>query len=873
MKKHLIAFLLLAVPLLFPASAQELKIKSFELNMQSAMAKTNPRRDNNGEECALVRVYVALQGATFAEYLIGDVVSPRPSEYWVYMPAGTRWIQVNHPDYLPFRYEFSERLQAGRTYDLYLLLPEKAAGPVAPEMNSQFLALTVTPTDAMVLVDDMPRSCVGGGLSLELAFGTHTYLVSAPMYHTQKGEFVISPSGTTQLQVDLKAAFGYVSISSAPESGAQVLVGGEVKGTTPCRLKLESGTYQVQVVKSGYIAYAQTVAVNDGQTTSVAASLKANFSQVSLVAPNREAEIWVSGKKYGVGIWSGRLDAGTYSVESRCEGYEPAKDVVTVEPATPRTYTLTEQVPIYGLLKATSTPMGATVKLDGKAIGKTPFMSNQILTGTHSLEIAAEGYLPHKETFTLARNGRKECAVTLNKKPLKRYQVGDLFDEEGKKGVVFQVDGTGYNGKIVALTDAPSEMTWADAKKYCSGLGHGWYLPEIEDLSKCYQNPGIVKYGGKALAGIYWSSTVSTTSGYARIFNIAIEISRNASCESSYKVRPIAGFGTVTGPDSSNPTSSWVNTAITEPSASASAPAPASVSSTALTIDNLFPISNITLGKTTIEEVKKMGHKVDEKSYSPHSVCSVDGIAFWDFDEDRIFERIHMTYFRPIPDRWQKLGFKWEQSIETWQNLFEKSGYTVTQETKYYSSLGKSIEITAVSKDSALKFELKFAYGHSPYSIDVDVTPAKSSRTATSTASRSSTTTVASTSVSTSSPTSTASSGYYVGQDIGVGYVFYVDKTGKHGLVVTKDYKQSLPGKVYNLGGFGGSAGYKWSLPSLNELYYIYDALKDHYVGGTYLAGANRGMNFKAVVFNKKHCYTTSVNDNYTYRILKVAEF
>ncbi len=34
MKKYLIAFLLLTVPLLFPTSAQELKIKSFELNMQ-----------------------------------------------------------------------------------------------------------------------------------------------------------------------------------------------------------------------------------------------------------------------------------------------------------------------------------------------------------------------------------------------------------------------------------------------------------------------------------------------------------------------------------------------------------------------------------------------------------------------------------------------------------------------------------------------------------------------------------------------------------------------------------------------------------------------------------------------------------------------
>lgn len=113
---------------------------------------------------------------------------------------------------------------------------------------------------------------------------------------------------------------------------------------------------------------------------------------------------------------------------------------------------------------------------------------------------------------------------------------------------------------------------------------------------------------------------------------------------------------------------------------------------------------------------------------------------------------------------------------------------------------------------------------------------------------------------------------YYVGQDLGVGYVFYVDKSGKHGLIVSKSYQRSSPGKVYGLN-FSRSPGYKWRLPTANELYYIYDELKEHYPVATYLGATNRNLNFTAVIFNKKKCYNGSVNDSYTYCILSVAEF
>lgn len=68
----------------------------------------------------------------------------------------------------------------------------------------------------------------------------------------------------------------------------------------------------------------------------------------------------------------------------------------------------------------------------------------------------------------------------------------------------------------VALKDAPKEMDWEDAKKYCDELDadcDGWHLPEKEELMLIYVNKDIInealkKHGGKPMKEEwYWSSS------------------------------------------------------------------------------------------------------------------------------------------------------------------------------------------------------------------------------------------------------------------------------------------------------------------------------------------------------------------------------
>ncbi len=141
--------------------------------------------------------------------------------------------------------------------------------------------------------------------------------------------------------------------------------------------------------------------------------------------------------------------------------------------------------------------------------------------------------------------------------PMRRYKVGDYYNENGKEGVVFEVDKTGLHGKIVGLKHGDS-IKWCSTTEYrknvltgatdrsdgmrnqrliehlagwrenypafawCAEQGKGWYLPAIGELETLVVNNAInkavnrtlVRHGGNGLFDreerydySYWSSS------------------------------------------------------------------------------------------------------------------------------------------------------------------------------------------------------------------------------------------------------------------------------------------------------------------------------------------------------------------------------
>lgn len=129
-----------------------------------------------------------------------------------------------------------------------------------------------------------------------------------------------------------------------------------------------------------------------------------------------------------------------------------------------------------------------------------------------------------------------------------------------------------------------------------------------------------------------------------------------------------------------------------------------------------FPLYGFTLGKSTVSNFKNKGYIV-KKTDSGAQHCSVRGVTFWDFDEDNVFEDVTMNADY-IPDRWvDNLDIDGRYSYNRLLANFKKLGFTIQVKkapvVKEYSGRKTlSADVTAISDNGRLKFNLKFDYGN-----------------------------------------------------------------------------------------------------------------------------------------------------------------
>ena len=106
--------------------AQTLNVKSFAVKANDITARTQPRQDINGNDCALVKVQLAAPNVFFEGNVIGDVAY-NTSEYHVYMANGSKRVTIKLEGYLPLEVIFEEfginKLESKTVYLLVLSIP------------------------------------------------------------------------------------------------------------------------------------------------------------------------------------------------------------------------------------------------------------------------------------------------------------------------------------------------------------------------------------------------------------------------------------------------------------------------------------------------------------------------------------------------------------------------------------------------------------------------------------------------------------------------------------------------------------------------------------------------------------------------------
>jgi len=258
------------------------------------------------------------------------------------------------------------------------------------------------------------------------------------MYHPEAGKFELKPdSGKLKITSKLKPAFGSISLSSTPESGATIVLDGvPLTQTTSCTLeKIKSGIHTITLSKPLYHEVTQTVEITDGKTIKLALNLAPAFGSIFLTStPESGASVTLDDVSMGklTPCTLEKVKSGNHIVGLRKEWYAPVKKQLFISDGDKTTLDVLMN-PLFGDVKITTIP-GADIFIDNAKIA-TGNYSNRMNEGIYTFEARKPKYTTDIQKIQIATGESK--TIVLSPRP----QLGVLEIESMPIDATITIDG------------------------------------------------------------------------------------------------------------------------------------------------------------------------------------------------------------------------------------------------------------------------------------------------------------------------------------------------------------------------------------------------------------------------------------------------
>ncbi|MDE7413691.1 MAG: PEGA domain-containing protein, partial [Muribaculaceae bacterium] len=351
--------LILLLGLTFSASSDPLKVERLAANPMDITARTANVRDLDKELCALVRVALPIEGCKFE----GNIVKADydVGEYLVFLAPGTKMFRIKCPGTVPVDVRFSQ-------------------------------------------VSDIE--------SLESGV-TYTLYLSGFEALTPKDNGKTADAGGNYLVLDITPKTGVsVKVDNTPQS----VDNGEVLTF----LNYGNHTYDIQA--EGFAPESGTVSIGKGDKSVIRLALRSTRATLKVTSETPETVIAINNKKVGTGNYSGQYIPGTYHLEAFKEGYRPFTQTIELGESETKALHIPALTPIYGALNVSYRPLDAQVVIDGKNVGTTPGVFNDILIGQHKISISKPGYATFTTTVNITEGEVASLTGTL-------HQGGEITQE------------------------------------------------------------------------------------------------------------------------------------------------------------------------------------------------------------------------------------------------------------------------------------------------------------------------------------------------------------------------------------------------------------------------------------------------------------
>lgn len=497
-------------------NGQNISVSSFKLIENDLTANTagTMERDQNGETAALIKVVTSETGFSFDGGMVGIVKTRQEvGEVWVYVPHGIKKMSIRHPQLGVLRdYYFPISVEKARTYEM-VITTGKVQTIVNQSLKKQFVIFSVSPHTATVEFNgEFLELDETGYAEIGVPYGTYSYRISCPDYHTTAGNLEIKDGGDKpEVTVNLTPNFGWLEVSATPDyHGAVVYVDGKKMGTVPFeKLQIKSGTHRLKIERELYKDYESEIEVKDGQVCSFEISeMVPNFANVELVV-DEKSEIWVDGELKGTGKWSGPLEIGDHRVETKQVSHVPSSETVRIFDAEPRVIQLKQPTPLYSSMEITSIPSRAKVFIDGVEVGVTPLVLNEVLIGTRELAFEKEGYDRHIKRVSVDYGVSSTVKAVLtdpSDEPLPVVAATPQSTQQVTEQQTVPIENSDKPEQVVAETEKKQGIMLqvkhpSDYKLFINSVPTGNFSGGQYDLGSLGTGTYDIKVAGKKYAG------------------------------------------------------------------------------------------------------------------------------------------------------------------------------------------------------------------------------------------------------------------------------------------------------------------------------------------------------------------------------------
>ncbi len=317
---------------------------------------------------------------------------------------------------------------------------------------------------------------------------------------------------------------GLVSISTPPVGGADILVDGQKKGTSPLKdMEIEAGTRDIRIVSERYLPEARKIEVKGkGERQSVEITLSPAWARFSLDSVPSDALVSLNGKPVGRTPLKFEPLQGRYELRVSKKGWKPVTRKVDVRAGTTIEMPTVRLEKIDGTLRLKTEPAGATIMVDGRFRGQTPMSFALVSDRNYRLKLSKQGYRDVSRPVRV--EGGKTTPLSIRLEPT----FGTVFLITSPPGATLTVNGRprGSASQRLRLQTVPQMLEVSKAgyipfkttitPRRGTAKKLNIVLKTVGESLKEKARKGITTPGGQRLRLIYIQTPMNFTVGAAR---------------------------------------------------------------------------------------------------------------------------------------------------------------------------------------------------------------------------------------------------------------------------------------------------------------------------------------------------------------------